>query len=466
MRTVGSSQRRKYVYGGGIAVLLALVGVLSFPATGAPGAEGANQGGLLSRIRAEKELGESTLGEVDPTSFTMNLVLVGLRGVAANVLWHQANQQQERHEWAKLGNTARSIILLQPHFINVWKYQGWNLSYNVSAEFDAVEDRYFWVKQGTRFLQEGVRRNQRVPDLYWEVGAFMGDKIGGSDERVAYRRLFLEDTEPEGSLPPFNPEKRDNYLVAKQWYNDGVSVSERYGRLPMGRSWLVFRKAPSFAQMQYAQAMEKDGVFDEKARYAWQTAHREWTEEFGQVPFTAWHGNELIQFKLNYTPEEFGKLPEHYRYWVKRYRHDIAYDDWEFRARVAMEPDMLAARRAVYEGTRAYLEGDLFRAEPLYEEGLRLWDRMIERFPKLMEDPEAFEEAVQVLQGYAAIVQQLDKDELVRGMQPGEHLPDDFPLKAVWEEHQLKQRQAIMAQQIRNRRGRGGGGGGGRGRGR
>ncbi len=31
--------------------------------------------------------------------------------------------------------TTESVILLQPHYIQVWRYLGWNLAWNVSAEW-------------------------------------------------------------------------------------------------------------------------------------------------------------------------------------------------------------------------------------------------------------------------------------------------------------------------------------------
>ena len=63
--------------------------------------------------------------------------------------------------------TVDLITKLQPHFLSVWTFQGWNLAYNVSVEWDAPEDKYEWIKQGIKFLQEGVEQQPQVarPDL-------------------------------------------------------------------------------------------------------------------------------------------------------------------------------------------------------------------------------------------------------------------------------------------------------------
>ena len=156
-----STQQRKLVYMLGILVLLIPIGVLGMPATQrtAPNEPG-NSGGQIARLRHNYKLGETTLGDVDPASATMNLVLLGMRGIAGSVLWMQADEQKRMKNWSELEQTVESIIKLQPRFLQVWKYQSWNLAFNVSAECDAVEDRFFWVKKGAKFLIRGTEQNE------------------------------------------------------------------------------------------------------------------------------------------------------------------------------------------------------------------------------------------------------------------------------------------------------------------
>jgi len=86
MSTVNSRQRKIW-YGVGILLLLGPVVYLGFPARQTAGAV-ADAGGLgvLSQKRQQYDLGEATLGKVDPSSSAMNLLLLGLRGPAATVL--------------------------------------------------------------------------------------------------------------------------------------------------------------------------------------------------------------------------------------------------------------------------------------------------------------------------------------------------------------------------------------------
>ena len=128
-----TSGQRKLVYGLGILALMVVVIALGKPSDGSPGT-----GGVVSELREKYSLGEATLGQVDPASSTMNLVLLGFRGIAASILWSEAEHHRVTKNWSKLHQTAESIILLQPHFKKVWEYQAWNLGFNVSAGMDAL----------------------------------------------------------------------------------------------------------------------------------------------------------------------------------------------------------------------------------------------------------------------------------------------------------------------------------------
>ena len=152
-----SSRQRKLVYFVAILLLLIPIFVLGRPASGNSG------GGVLAELRRpqgqELGLSEHNLGRVDPTSAAMNLVLLGMRGVAVNLLWMDYIKQQETKNWAQVRSTTESITMLQPHYLQIWRYHGWNLSYNVAAEWDDVRDRYYWIKEGAKFINNGTEYN-------------------------------------------------------------------------------------------------------------------------------------------------------------------------------------------------------------------------------------------------------------------------------------------------------------------
>jgi hypothetical protein len=141
--------------------------------------------------QAEKlSIRDQDLGEGDLTGQAVRLSLVGSRGITITCLWAAAQEKQKKHEWNELELIVRSLTKLQPHFIAPWRFQSWNLAYNVSVESDRVKDKYFYITRGIDLAAEGERNNRNNPDLRLDVGYFLQDKIGIADENSTFRCLF------------------------------------------------------------------------------------------------------------------------------------------------------------------------------------------------------------------------------------------------------------------------------------
>ena len=271
--TERTSFYRKLAYLGAIVILAFPIVWLSLPATTN------KEGGKLAQLRKEYKLAQVNLGDVDPASETIKLATLGLRGVAVNLLWEQANYYKKVEDWTNLTATLEQLAMLQPNFITFWKFQAWNLTYNVSVEFDDYRDRYYYVRRGIQFLQKGERYNADNPQLIWDLGWFVGQKIGRADEYVQYRRLFKADD--DFHPPDRTMEERDNWLVGKEWYKKAVDAVDNKGQSLGRKSPRDFYSSPSKSQMNYAEAIEEEGFF-ERARLAWQRAAEEW-RQFGNT---------------------------------------------------------------------------------------------------------------------------------------------------------------------------------------
>lgn len=268
-----SSFLRKVVYGVAIAVLLFPLSLLSAPATVD------SPGGTLAQLKDANDLSQADLGDIDPASETIKLATLGLRGLAVNLLWDRANHFKKVEDWTNLTATLEQLAKLQPNFITFWKFQSWNLSYNVSVEFDDYRDRYYWVRRGIEFLEGGTQYNRDSPELLWELGWMLGQKIGRSDEKEQYRRLFKADDEYHQDRPPA---LRDNWLLGKAAYLDAIAAVDERGKSLGKKSPNIFYAGPAKSQMSYAEAIENEGLF-ERAVAAWRVAEGEWTD-FGQTP--------------------------------------------------------------------------------------------------------------------------------------------------------------------------------------
>lgn len=417
-----TSKHRKLAYVIAIIVLLIPVIWLGMPSTGEEGS-----GGELAQLRVKHELGESTLGDVDPSSASMNFVLLGLRGIATNLLWMDANDYQKRKEWAKLRSTVDSIILLQPHYMKVWDFQGWNLAYNVSAEWDAVEDRYFWVKEGIKFLNEGVRRNERFPELDWKVANLHGQKVGRSDEWRLFRKFYKVDPDTEryenGPDPEINPERLDNYQVAKEHFllaNEKELKHKQHLQMRM-----LFRASPWHAQFDYANAMQREGTFGKQRTDAWAQGFKDWTTIFGREEFITPKGPIVLEW----TEDDIKDLANRdeniteadVRHWTNRYQDTSNYRFWRTRALSESETETIDAHKAIYDGEQLFRSGKFDEANAELERGMQLYAKVLNKYPSLLSEDLAIEEGLQ-----AIILWRYIHD--LKGLP----IPETYPLKQLW----------------------------------
>ncbi len=296
--TSRTSFYRKIAYMAGLVVLAYPIFSLSEPQTPK------SKGGQLAQLREENRLGQANLGEVDPASETMRFLTLGLRGVAVTLLWDKANYYKKVEDWTNLTATLEQLAKLQPNFLIFWEYQAWNLTYNVSVEFDDYHDRYYYVIRGINFLKEGERYNADEPRLLSDLGWFIGHKIGRADERVLYRRLFKND--PDFHPPNLPLDERDNWLVSKSWYQRAIEAVDIKHKPLLKKNPREFYSDPAKSQMSYAEAIEKEGQFA-KGQRAWAQGGDEW-RQFGHRPIPHSFGPLLRLGEEEHLKQEVDKL--------------------------------------------------------------------------------------------------------------------------------------------------------------
>jgi hypothetical protein len=309
------SFRKKIIYGILIAILLVPISFISRPASRQKDGT-ISGGGQLARMRSEYGLSLAELGDIDPASESMKLATLGMRGVATTFLWERSNRFKRQQDWDSLSATLNQISKLQPNFLSVWQFQGWNLAYNVSVEFDDYRSRYHWVKKGIDFLARGIQYNHEEPVLFGELGWTFGHKLGKADEYVQYRRLFRADDDFHRELSAHInmdntrgvDDRPDNWLVGRQWFlrgedllDAGVPMGGRLitdmDQVKRGKSPLIYHShAPKWI-MNYASAIEQEGNLGEKAQIAWRDAGVSWNE-FGNRDIATSYG---FTIRLNDT---------------------------------------------------------------------------------------------------------------------------------------------------------------------
>lgn len=449
-----TARNRKIIYAVGILVLLAPIVYL-----GAPVSEDIDlgqgkkeSGGALARMRIEYDLGEATLGEIDATSAALNLVLLGLRGPAAGYLHMEAVRYQERKDWARLKSTVESIIKLQPHYVKIWEFQGWNLAFNVSREWDRAADRFFWVKEGVKFLQTGTNRNQTSSLLAHNVGDFLGRKFGMSDEKRYFRKWFLNDPDLDewngGADSVINPDSIDNFLMARRWFQQANEKADMYGIT--GKAPLIFKQGPARALLDYGNALQEDGRFDD-ASDEWGKALTAWKEEYGGLEF---YGLYNIKYKLENGPGEIERMADEngvnadrQRLVVQHNQEIVNYTFWKALAECENDPDMAATRKTLGEAKQAWANAETSEEEvgdgvvkPSKAE-LKFWEAM-EGMQTIMDryQNKGLDVHVEYIEDSMLAVFYYQQIRISNGhdAEEGENaaLPAEFPLKKVWEENQ------------------------------
>lgn len=445
-----TSQQRKLMYLAGMGILLIPVMLLGFPAAHSQG----QSGGVLAQMRQQHDLGESTLGNVDPSSATMNLVLLGLRGPAACMLWVQMDEQKNRKDWAGMRATTESIIKLQPHFQKVWQFHAWNLAYNVSVEWDAVKDRYFWVKEGAKFFRKGSERNDKYPELFWYYADTLGKKIGHSDEWRQFRKYFRVDPDPAfrvndvpGPDRELNPDDRDNYAVAADAFANANKVMDDFGREQHIMDKSLFRSYPGRAHIDHASTLQKEGHFDEETREIWGKAFQYWRDTYGQE---VWHPAPFIDIHLFWTKEQIqdfvknSELPVGYkgskkdyevdlRSWLGKYQNMTNFRYWYNKCHSETQPNTLQAHKDLYDAIVLFPSGRTSEAARLAYEGLQKYEAILKDEVSglgLRDDDIAIEEVMLGVLTWKTALELENKQ-----------VPDDFPMRQLWVEHQNRLKQ-------------------------
>lgn len=139
------------------------------------------------------------LENAPPVLAFTTVALGGFRGLIANALWIRANDLQENDKFFEMVQLSDWITKLEPHFVQVWLVQAWNMAYNISVKFSEPADRWRWVQRGIELLRDqGIPYNPDETLLYRELSWFFQHKMGNNldDAHQFYKTAWA--TEMQG----------------------------------------------------------------------------------------------------------------------------------------------------------------------------------------------------------------------------------------------------------------------------
>jgi hypothetical protein len=157
-----------------------------------------------SLLRDRNRLGLTRVEPLEnapPVLAFTTVALGGFRGLISNMLWIRATELQDEDKFFEMKQLADWITKLEPHFVQVWLVQAWNMAYNISVKFKETEygqypDRWRWVKAGIELLRDqGLHYNPYEPLLYRELAWFFQHKMGHNldDANMYYKQHWANE---------------------------------------------------------------------------------------------------------------------------------------------------------------------------------------------------------------------------------------------------------------------------------
>ena len=184
------------------------------------------------------------------------LAFGGFRGVIVDALWIKAIRAQEAKRYYEITLLCEAILRLQPNFTQVWAYHAWNMAYNLAAVSASPEEQWHWIEQAIKVLREGAERNDKSPDIYWELGYIYFHRLSPRMLRGA-KDYVLERMEPyseDGTPPP--PGRRADEL-------DHLRYAKKYFKMAMERPGDM----PLYSERPYGICLEALGEWDEAEKW-------------------------------------------------------------------------------------------------------------------------------------------------------------------------------------------------------
>jgi hypothetical protein len=121
--------------------------------------------------------------------------MLGFRQVAASLLWVKTDDYFHRGEYEPILRMVRLITAIDPHQIDVYTTGAWHMSYNF------MDKRL--IRSGLEFLEDGVKNNPNIYDLYFESGWTNMDKMKDFPRAIDWYTIASTKGTTDGkTLPP------------------------------------------------------------------------------------------------------------------------------------------------------------------------------------------------------------------------------------------------------------------------
>lgn len=133
----------------------------------------------------------SALGSMN--SFALALLLGGLRGPLAMVLWATSEAQKADRNLEDFDTKVEWIRLLQPEFDTVHLFQIWNKAYNISVQYAGLPNRFAIILDALDYAAEVDKSRPNNINIMNAIANVYSNKLGTPhQEKLFYRRWVRE----------------------------------------------------------------------------------------------------------------------------------------------------------------------------------------------------------------------------------------------------------------------------------
>ena len=149
-------------------------------------------------------------------SYTLGLLLGGLRGPLVMTLWSTSEAQKSERNLDDINTKIELIRLLQPNFDTVHLFQIWNKAYNLSVQMANLPSKYAMILDAIDYARSTRAERPENINIESALGGIYFDKLGNSAEKGYYRQRIRDETmAPLGQvLFTFPTDKRDAFIAA------------------------------------------------------------------------------------------------------------------------------------------------------------------------------------------------------------------------------------------------------------
>jgi hypothetical protein len=152
----------------------------------------------------------STLPPIDYLgTYIASVAIGGFKPLLVDYLWIKQARLEKDKQFEEVRLLLSIIARLQPRFAEVWSFNAYNMIYNISSQEKTTEAKWYWVKSGIDYIQEGMKHNPNNPALTQWLAFFYY-------HRIPQEIYFMQQIE--------SIEGHDTYEIASQWYQTTIQL--------------------------------------------------------------------------------------------------------------------------------------------------------------------------------------------------------------------------------------------------